>query len=1138
MTEFQKYIKDLQSISLEQITEHSKRSSLENLLNSIASDKINILHEPKREAKFGAPDFKISNASGIIGYIENKKIDENLDKILKSEQIKKYKELSNNILITNYLEWIWVKDGEINGREQIAYISDIENKKFKPNEQKLRNTKQLIENFFSQAPIGISTAKELAKGLANRSKNLRDFLTEELKRQEKENTNSVLRGLYATFKTNIFNELSISDFADAFAQMLSYGLFLAKLNADTKEVNLYNAKQFIPSSFELIKELVNFLEELNKPEYKEVKWIVEEVISLMNNLNLYDLQKDLTFSKSRNKKEFQRDPYIYFYEDFLASYDSKLRKAKGVYYTPPAVVNFIVRAINDILHNEFKIAEGLANSERVTVLDFATGTGTFILEILQQIIDNLPTNSPKKELIIKEHILKNVFGFEYLIAPYTIAHLKLSQFLKDNNYNLNDNERFQVFLTNTLEPILDVPPNLFVPTLSKEGEQAQKIKDKPILVICGNPPYSYISKNNGDWITNILKGNDIYATQKVKHQANYFEVDGKKLQERNPKGLQDDYVKFIRFAQYKMDKVDEGVVGIITNHSFLDNSTFRGMRQSLLKTFDQLYFIDLHGNAKKKEITPEGTKDENVFDIEQGVAISIMVKKRGLPKKVYHSDMWGLRKEKYKQCYEQEIKTIEKQEIKPQSPFHLFIPKNYGLWGNYERYFSLKDIFKITTTGVKTHRDHFAIAFEKETLKERLNDFKNLSISDAEIEEKYKIKDTRDWKLSPSRKAINNKYDEKNYRSILYRPFDKRVTYFDEAVIERMRRYLMQNFDYPNIALVCVRQAAAVGSDNFDAVHVIDTLGDTNIFRRGGPNIFPLYIYSKETNIFQQFKSPDLELTDAEQKFEIHKNAFDKAIEELNRHEKKFSKLKNPTQTEIDGLEEHRMSIEEYSTSFEIIKQDFEKKKLEIKNKEQLLEEQNIEIIGNGIAKQVNFTDKFQSYIKDKYKTNINENDIIGYIYSILHCPTYQEKYVEFLNIDYPRIPFVDNINIFNELAELGTSLIQAHLLSDKIINELQTEPSLKEKGIYTGNGDNTVEKVQFSNQKLFINKTQYFENVSENVFNYLVGGYPVLDKYLKERKEKTLTLKEINNIENTVKVLEFTLTTKQEIDKLVKDLI
>src|SRR6185437_6504169 len=456
--------KSLQSQNIDDITEHSHRPALKTLLESLTTAKIKILHEPKREGKFGSPDFKVTNTESIIGYIENKKIEENLDRTIKSEQIKKYQSLSDNILLTNYIDWVWLKEGKVQKRETLCFLTDIEDKRAKLDIVKVDAVEKLIKSFLSQAPKEIADAKKLAEALAVRAKLLKDFLLDELKRQGQEHIEGRLYQLYETFKSFIFNELTVDEFADAFAQNLVYGLFLAKLNADVQTVNLYNAKKFIPASFELIRELVDFLDELDNDEYRETRWIVEEVITIMNNLDLPAIQDSLSFTKKRKDKDgfTVNDPYVYFYENFLAAYDKKLREAKGVYYTPPPVVNFIIRAIDDIIVNTFQIKDGFADRNKVTVLDFATGTGTFLVEILQQIFDKLPKDSGKKDLVIKEHILKNLFGFEYLIAPYTIAHLKLSQFLKDNGYELKVKERLQIYLTNTLEP---VPSQIKIPLL-------------------------------------------------------------------------------------------------------------------------------------------------------------------------------------------------------------------------------------------------------------------------------------------------------------------------------------------------------------------------------------------------------------------------------------------------------------------------------------------------------------------------------------------------------------------------------------------------------------------------------------------------------------------------------------------------
>lgn len=1024
MTHTQTYLNALKAADLSTITEHSLRGDLKNLFTALAPSNTTVLHEGKREGKFGAPDFKISGPAGIIGYVENKKIDENLSSILKSDQIKKYSELSDNILLTDYLDWIWIKNGKVQARTRLAYSSDLDNTKFKLNPDREQELVSVVQGFLSQAPKGINNAKDLAKALAARTRNLKEFLQAELEGHQHDNEHGPLIGLYDTFRGNISAELTVSGFCDAFAQMLSYGLFLAKLNADTQIVDLYNAKKFIPQSFELIKELIGFLDHLENDVYKDVKWIVDEVLSVLNNLDLTAIQETLSFNQKKGGEV--ADPYLYFYEDFLGQYDAKLRKSKGVYYTPPAVVNFIVRAVNDTLKDTFGIAEGLGDRNRVTVLDFATGTGTFLLEVVRHIMERLPVDSPKRKLIIQEHILKNVYGFEYLIAPYTVAHLKLSQYLKENGYEVgkeSSKERLQIYLTNTLEP-LNTQYSAFLPALSREGEAAQKVKDKPVLVIVGNPPYSGHSKNNGAWIR-----------EKVR---DYYFVDGKPLGEKNPKWLQDDYVKFIRFAQWKMEQVEEGVVAIITNHSFLDNPTFRGMRQSLIQTFDQLHFIDLHGNAKKKEHALDGSKDENVFDIEQGVAISILVKKPGLKKGVFHSDMLGTRQEKYSECLNQEIGTITWKVLNANKPFYLLRAQDEDVRIQYEKGVAVDSIFNINGLGVTTKRDGLVIDIEPTNVINRLEEFTSRTQTDEYLAAKFGLPlvDKDKWNLSETRAYLRKHgVDKSKMKGINYRPFDNRSIYYDDVLVARTVKKLFANFDRKNIGIILGRAGQNVGNKQWNLLFTTESLVDLNLFYRGGAMTFPLYTYDSGAGIFA---------------------------------------VSSPVKSE-------------------------------------------------------NFTIRFRHHIDNLYCKAYPPEEVLGYMYGVMHSSTYRQKYAEFLKIDFPRIPFTDDQKTFEILSELGWALIQAHLLKTIPANGL---------GEYTGRGANVVSKPTYSSDKLYINPAQYFNSVPAEVYMFQIGGYQVLDKYLKDRKGRTLSLDEIENIEKVVNVLAFTIEQMQSIDDLTRDWI
>jgi hypothetical protein len=726
-TIFNRYLLALRKTPLEEKTEHTDRLALETLLQALADEtqkSVKVQHEPKRIANKGAPDFKVTKSGLILGYVENKAIGEPLDKVLKSEQIAKYKTLSQNIIVTDYLHFAWINKDGIQ-RESLCHETDLEDRKFRLRDDRAEAVRNLLHGFFSTAPEGIGSAEQLALALATRSKLLHDYLGEELVRQQKEHTGGRLYGLFQIFRDQVFHELTLNEFADAFAQMLAYGLFLARLNSNSKPVTLHNAREYVPGSFRLIRELVDFLTELTKDEYRDVRWVVEEVLSIVNGLDLPAIHHDLSFRQRKaisrkvraadeeEHRLFERDPFIYFYEDYLKAYDKETRKSRGVYYTPPPIVNFIVRAVDNVLKSTFGIADGLADSSRVTVLDFACGTGTFLLEVFQRIFENIGgPESGQADLIVRDHMLRNLFGFEYLIAPYTIAHLKLSQFLNDRGHALKDDERLQVFLTNTLEPVPVEPDQKQlwpVPALASEIKEAQKIKDRDILVITGNPPYSGHSKNKGDWSNAAIEGYKFTI-----EKDNEGKEERKPLNERNSKWLHDDYVKFIRFAQLKMDAVDEGVVGIITNHSWLDNPTFRGMRQSLMRSFEQIYVLDLHGNSKKKERTPDGLKDENVFDIEQGVAISLFVKRPGLERGIWHGDLWGKRLEKYRATAEGDLISVGYRAISPQAPFYLFTAEDIGKRARYSLFPSVRDIFVLNGTGIITKRDDLCIQFTPE----------------------------------------------------------------------------------------------------------------------------------------------------------------------------------------------------------------------------------------------------------------------------------------------------------------------------------------------------------------------------------------------------------------------------------------
>ena len=1037
---FVDYFNALKEFDSSESTELTLRGSLENLLKSFArvqNPSPKIILEPKRDkTKLGAPDFKVKLHEAIVGYVETKKVGENLDAVLKSEQIAKYKKLSGNIILTNYWKWILLKDGHVAETAMLCSLDDAVTHRAKLDPDKADKVAELIARFLSTPPQKLADAKKLAYALAVRCHDLRDFLLEELERQEREHRQGKLHGLYAAFQKDVFHELELKEFADAFAQTLGYGLFLAKLTAGERtDVTLENANKYIPANFELIIELVGFLGELKREEYRRINWLVEEILSILNTLDLGAIQETLAFTKRqgslfpRTEEErllFDKDPYVYFYENFLKDYDKDTRKARGVYYTPRPVVNFIVRAVDDILKDTFGIDDGLANYSRVTVLDFATGTGTFLLEILHQIFKTVPEGL--HDLIVKEHVLKNLNGFEYLIAPYTVAHMKLSQFLRDKGYFMRHDERLNIYLTNTLEPI-EPQANYLLPVLSEEVAAAQTVKDNPILVITGNPPYNVKSRNTGEWITKLVKDD-------------YFKVDDEKLGEKNPKNLLDDYVKFIRFAQWKMEQAEEGIVGIITSHSFLDKPTFRGMRQSLMKTFNQIYVFDLHGNSKNKERPPDGGNDENVFDIQQGVAISLLLKKKDLDLKVFRADLWGNRDEKYAAVSESKMANIPWQELQPDGPSYLFVPQDKELLEQYNRGWKVSDIFKIQSTGVKTHRDHFVTDFDEMHLRKRIEAFCDLSISNEEIAKKYALKSSSSWNLPGRRKSLAA---DKGYKAaftrLLYRPFDTIAYFHHDDVVDRPRSAVMHHMLAGDNLGLCASRGKEIGGGwehVFCCNQIIDhhavSLKETNY-------LFPLYLYPPP-----------------------------------------------------EGEQKSKSKLFEEDDPFQ------------------------------GKERIENFNSEFRAFIDKKYRNNYSPEEILGYIYAVLHSSRYRDKYLEFLKLDFPRIPFVAKRKTFEELSALGSALIQAHLLKS-IPEKLNVVPTGK---------DLTVENPTYNPQseRLYINKTRYFAPVPYDVWEFRIGGYQVLHQYLKSRKGRPLSLPETTNVQHMVNVLRFTIDQMQHIDK------
>ncbi|EMW0129306.1 DNA methyltransferase [Campylobacter jejuni] len=1078
------YLENIKDISTND-KEHTHRTALQNLLQAIKDNqdkqnKISIKQEPNNDKEGrGAPDFLITKDFLTLGYIENKRVNANLDNIIKSDQILKYTKLSPNIILTDYLRFILLS---LNDKNEIIIckevkICSLDEIKSVIKNQSLLDTKtqelnELFSIFFSKIPNPINSALDFANHLSLRTRILKDELLSSIE-------NEILLSLFNTFKETLYKELSYEEFCDSFAQTLTYSLFLAKLNNDTaKEIDLNNAKKFIPKSFPLIRSMSGFLDD-SFENLENIKWLLEEIINIINHIDITSIIKEL--NKTGEKDLFNRptilsthkDPYLHFYETFLASYDPKLREVRGVYYTPAPVVNFIINAIDEILKQDFNHKKGLSEAldKNITLLDFATGTGTFLLEAFRKALEPINKNSVNYN---PKALIDKFCGFEFLIAPYTIAHLKISQSFKEEfNSPLNDDESLKIALTNTLysksisKEQNDQNTLFTLIDLTREFKKAQKIKEEQILIITGNPPYSGASSNKGLYEDEIKisyglepsKANlskeqkkyiNLYFQEKTKQNTNTFKAiyEKHKLEnEKNPKWLLDDYVKFIRFAQSKIDSQENGIFAFISNNSFLDNSTFRGMRYSLMQSFDKIYILNLHGDTRKKEKAPDGSKDDNVFDIMQGVSINIFIKQNSKVKntKIYYHDLYGKRKDKYEFLYENDLNSIKWTLVKNNEPFYLFLPQNNDLLEEYNKGISVKDMFMLSGVGICSKRDNIVFHNNKENLMQLLKDF-NTKTKD----ELYKIydigEDSRDWKLDSAIKAVNKNCDnlENFIKKCHYRPFDKKWTYYIENSKAFMAYPVYDIFEHflenENIGLICDRGTKL---NNINNIFISNKIIDLHLVGSGS-YIYPLYLYPTTRS-------------------------------------KKFLKKENPNFNE-----------ENFTSKIE------------------------------------NFKESFRTFIDEFYKEKFSPEDILGYIYAVLFHKIYREKYLDFLKIDFPKIPFTKDKNTFKNLSKLGLKLINLHLLKNDELDFNVGEALFKD----IKNKNLKIQKIKYNKdtKELFINESLYFTKVSLEIYEFKIGGYAVLDKYLKSHKEEDIDHKHFTLI---IQTLNETLKIQDEISKI-----
>lgn len=859
----QDYVKQLNTRYQAGISrEHSYRGDLQSLLSAILPDVL-VTNEPAR-IECGAPDYILTQKDIPLGYIEAKDIGVDLKSKTLKEQFDRYRASLNNLIFTDYLDFHFYKDG--NFVTQVS-VAQIQGGKIVPLPENFDTFTQLIKNFAATISQSIKSPTKLAEMMASRAKLMADVIEKSLNADDEHGTQSPLKGQMLTFQNVLIHDITNRAFADIYAQTIAYGMFAARYHDPTLPTfSRQEAATLIPKSNPFLRRLFQDIAGYDLDD--RLVWIVDELVQIFLASDVAEIMHNFG---TRTKQE---DPVIHFYETFLAAYDPALRKARGVWYTPEPVVNFIVRAVDEILKTEFGLSQGLADTSktkikvdvqgkkvekevhRVQILDPATGTGTFLAEVIKQIHPRFEGQQGIWSNYVENNLIPRLNGFELLMASYAMAHLKLDLLLTETGYKPTRDQRLRVYLTNSLEESHPDAGTLFSNWLSDEANAANQIKkDSPVMVVLGNPPYSGESSNKGQWITNLME--------------DYKKEPGgkEKLKEKNPKWINDDYVKFIRYGQYFIERNGEGVLAFINPHGFLDNPTFRGMRWNLLKTYDKIYTIDLHGNSKKKETAPDGSPDVNVFDIMQGVSINFFVK-NGKKKsnelgKVFHCDLYGKQELKYDFLMSKSINTVEFMELTNNAPYYFFVQKDFDLQKQYDEGFQLNLLMKTNVLGFQTHRDPFAVDFNKYSLEKKIRDFIDIDVSDSELMKMYRINESASWKLSIQRKKLREakKYED-FITAVSYRPFDNQFAILNPIICDRPRTEILDHvLNRENYCLLNSRQQAKEGFRHCFITNLPANDCVMSTTSREANQVFPLYLYSRSALFDQTIRTPNLSST-------------------------------------------------------------------------------------------------------------------------------------------------------------------------------------------------------------------------------------------------------------------------------------
>ncbi|MCT7470610.1 N-6 DNA methylase [Aliarcobacter cryaerophilus] len=1046
--------------------EHSYRGDLQDLLNKIIDDKdIVVTNEPARIVNVGAPDYSITKKDIPIGYIEAKDINKPLNSKDYTEQFDRYKNALDNLIITDYMDFWFYKSGELTNKIKIAKIEDDKIVAVEENFLLFINN---IKSFTTQISQTITSPSKLAKMMAGKARLLQNVIERAIKSEDESDANNSLREQLEVFKATLIHDITPESFADIYAQTIAYGMFAARLHDDTMDTfSRQEAVFLIPKSNPFLRGLFNYVSGAECDD--RIIWIID---SLAEIFLATDVKKLLD---GFSQKSGMNDPIIHFYETFLSEYNPALRKSRGVWYTPQAVVNFIVRACDEVLKDEFDLSDGLSDEtkikikvddinsgytksgqkikkelevHKVQILDPATGTGTFLAETIKFIKKDFWGGSWSS--YVEEHLIPRLNGFELLMASYAMAHLKLDLLLLETGYKPSkEQKRFNIFLTNSLEEHHEQSGNLFASYLANESKEADRVKkDVPVMVVMGNPPYAVSSSNKNEWIQNLI--------------ADYK----KDLNERKI-NLDDDYIKFIRYGQHYIEKNGEGILAYISNNSFIDGITHRQMRKSLLECFDKIYILDLHGNAKKKETAPDGSKDENVFDIMQGVSINIFIKKKQKSKKladVYHYDLYGKRDFKYSFLDDNSLKTVKWDKLDYGEPNYFFVKKNFTEIKEYEKGFKLDELFLNNGTGFETQQDDLVISIDEYEIDNKKQELDNIVLKNEKI-----IRIISDIKNATIEKVLFKLFD---YRYSLY-------SKNSSGVMGRPKYELLKNMLKENFALLTTRLGTdgfTIFISNLPTAHKSATAYDKTV-------CFPLYLYPDENSLTNE-PVPNFNMDiikDIEKSLNLNFGNWT-LVQSLE----KIGGTEVPLPKEKAGGTEVLLPKEKAGGT------------------EVLLPKKEFQAL-----------------------------DLFDYIYAVLHSPSYREKYKEFLKIDFPRVPY-PKPETFWQLVSLGGKLRSLHLLEDTSLDEriidIKGEGELLIK--------NSLNKKDFSIEdekvELRLNDEVSVVNIPLVAWEFYIGGYQPAQKWLKDRVGRVLNRADMKHYNRIINALCKTDLIMKKIDEVL----